>query len=97
MSEPKLCKAYSQYGASMGRIDNITEKNHPVKFKLYRVSIDCGGYDNGGAYWGNGGGRLYRAYGDGEEFIQEMFFRAFNREDAKQQVLYIYPQASFYK
>lgn len=92
----KLPKAHSQYGASMGRRDNITETAFPVKFHLRRVRLDSGGYDNGGAYWGHGA-PLYYAWGDGEEERQEMFFRAHSREDAKQQLRGAFPNCTFYR
>ena len=47
----KFPSGCSQYGAQMGRRDNITENNFPVKFRLFEVELDSGGYDNGGAYW----------------------------------------------
>ena len=47
-------KAYSQYGASMGRPDCINEADTVVKILLERVRLDSGGYDLGGAYWGHG-------------------------------------------
>lgn len=93
----KFPKAYSQYGSSMGRRDNITEVTFPVKFHLERVLLDSGGYDNGGAYWGNGCGWLYYAHGDGAEEVQEMFFRAHNRDDAKTQVRAAFPNCTFYR
>jgi len=92
----KLVKAYSQYGASLGRKDNITETSYPVKFHLQRVYLDCGGYDNGGAYWGQGT-PLYRAWGDGSEEQQEVFFRAHSRNDAKIQLRGAFPNCKFYR
>ncbi len=50
MAEHKFSKAYSQYGASMGRPSEALEG----KVKLFQVRLDSGGYDNGGAYWGPG-------------------------------------------
>jgi hypothetical protein len=90
-------KAYSQYGASMGRRDNITESACTIKFHLQRVPLDSGGYDPGGAYWGLGCGWLYYAHGDGAEEVQEMFFRAHNRDDAKTQVRAAFPNCTFYR
>lgn len=45
----------SRYGAPMGRraaghIDTDT----PKSVRLFRVNLDSGGYDDGGAYWGLG-------------------------------------------
>lgn len=92
----KFPKAYSQYGSSMGRRDNIIEVTFPVKFHLERVLLDSGGYDNGGAYWGLGD-PLYVAFGEGELEVQEMFFRAKSRDDAKTQVRGAFPAATFYR
>ena len=89
-------KAYSQYGASMGRRDNITESACTIKFHLQRVPLDSGGYDPGGAYWGLGD-PLYVAFGEGELEVQEMFFRAKSRDDAKTQVRGAFPAATFYR
>ena len=88
--------ACNQYGASMGRRDNMTETNFPVKFHLERIRLDSGGYDNGGAYWGNGA-PLYYAHGDGAEERQEVFLRAYNRDDAKKQLRAAYHKCSFYR
>lgn len=89
-------KACSQYGASMGRRDNITESACTIKFHLQRVPLDSGGYDPGGAYWGLGD-PLYVAFGEGELEVQEMFFRAKSRDDAKTQVRGAFPAATFYR
>ena len=62
-------KACSQYGASMGRRDNITEALAVEKLHLQRVRLDSGGYDPGGAYWGHGA-PLFVAWGDGTEEVQ---------------------------
>ena len=92
----KLSKACSKYGASMGRSSHISEKHYPVKFHLRQVPLDSGGYDNGGAYWGIVT-TLYRAWGDGAESVQEMFFRATTRAKAKCAVLGTFPNARFYR
>ena len=89
-------KAYSQYGSSMGRRDNITESACTIKFHLQRVPLDSGGYDPGGAYWGLGD-PLYVAFGEGELEVQEMFFRAKSRDGAKTQVRGAFPAATFYR
>ena len=53
MPEYKFEKAYSQYGASMGR-SNYGRLDVARRVRLFRVRLDAGGYDNGGAYWGLG-------------------------------------------
>ncbi len=55
MSGPKLSKACGRDGASMGRRSgHALDKSLPFKFRLYRIPINSGGYDSGGAYWGTG-------------------------------------------
>jgi len=92
----KLSKAYDQYGAQLGRRSNTSEATALVKMHLQRVPLDSGGYDSGGAYWGTGA-PLYRAWGDGPTEEQEVFLRAAGRSGAKQEVLFRFPNARFYK
>ena len=89
-------KAYSQYGASMGRRDIITEPLTVKKLHLQRVRLDSDGYDPGGAYWGHGA-PLYVAWRDGDEEVQEMFFRAGDRDEAKEIVKAVFKNAKFYR
>jgi len=88
----KLPKAYSQYGASMGR-DSDSEPLQG-KLRLERVRL-TGGYDNGGAYWGIGL-PLFRAE---DSKGREKFFRAANRETAKALLRHGHPEGSitFYR
>jgi hypothetical protein len=45
----------SRYGAPMGRSESgYLETDEPRFVRLFRVRIDAGGYDDGGAYWGIG-------------------------------------------
>lgn len=45
----------SRYGAPMGRqADGFIETDLARFVRLYRVRLDSGGYDDGGAYWGLG-------------------------------------------
>lgn len=41
----------SKYGAPMGR--SGSPLGH-TRVRLFRVNLDSGGYDDGGAYWGHG-------------------------------------------
>lgn len=84
--------AHSQYGASMGRRDNVAEALDVKKLHLERVRLDSGGYDPGGAYWGLGA-PLYVAWGDG----QEMFFRARDRREANEIAKGVFKHAEFYR
>ena len=62
------------YGAPMGRRES---PHHEGKIRLFRVRLDSGGYDNGGAYWGLGKA-LYCALSDGGM----QFTRARSRAEA---------------
>lgn len=51
----KLPTVSSRYGSPMGRAnDGNIETCLPRFVRLFRVNLDIGGYDNGGAYWGHG-------------------------------------------
>lgn len=68
-------------GAPMGRReDGYLETNIQRYVRLFRVNLDSGGYDEGGAYWGNARGEsLYCAIdGDGNR----QFVRASSRTRA---------------
>lgn len=41
-----------QYGAPMGRAEWPTKPKERKSVCLFRVNLDCGGYDDGGAYFG---------------------------------------------
>lgn len=45
----------SRYGAPMGRhsVPDLDTTRGTVR--LFKVNLDSGGYDDGGAYWGHGG------------------------------------------
>ena len=82
--EPTLGKAYSQYGASMGRGAYGQEEEIEGRVYATRIRLDSGGYDKGGAYWGSGA-PLYHVYDQGGRF--ERFVRASSSKAAKEQVL----------
>lgn len=65
----------SKYGAPMGRASFGTPENAEGKIRVFRVNLDSGGYDDGGAYWGVGA-PLFCAT-DGADFRQ--FTRANGR------------------
>jgi len=100
MKIPKLDNVSSTYGAPMGRRDSIMEPDTKIKFSLRAMRMVDGDYDEGGAYWGAGNsqiGWMYHAIGEGVDYINEMFIRAKNREDAKRQVLEVFENAKFYR
>ena len=82
----------SMYGASMGRRDTDIPRNTTAKLRLYRVPLNSGGYDPGGAYWGTGT-PLYCAELNTDESTMIEYFRAYDREDAKSR----FPSARFYR
>lgn len=92
-------------GAPMGRLESrpgYPDRDKPLKFHLTRVKIDAGGYDIGGAYWGLGA-PLYCAEccqwieSEERDIYALRFYRANNRDAAKQAVKTDFPNASFYR
>ena len=65
-------------GAPMGRAERREAPTKPHSVRVFRVHLDSGGYDDGGAYWGleSRGALLYCAT-DGENY--RMFCRAESR------------------
>lgn len=78
---PTIDKGYSEYGASMGR---SAWRGHPEgKVTLYKLPIDQGGYDPGGAYWG-GPDNIYYAVDEGGQF--RYFTRAKDIDEARRHI-----------
>ena len=44
----------ARYGAPMGRPHARWLDDEPKSIRLFKVRLDSGGYDDGGAYWGSG-------------------------------------------
>lgn len=63
------------YGSPMGRRDHGPFSGEPRSVRLFRVRLDAGGYDDGGAYWGHGK-PLFCATDDAD-------FRRFVRADSR--------------
>jgi hypothetical protein len=104
MSRLSLSNACTRYGASMGR-DSTSDRDlrmidgEPVKLSLQRVALNSGGYDSGGAYWGQGE-PLWRAAGDVDVVGLDgvtLFLRARDREHAKSLVRAKLRAARFYR
>lgn len=78
----QFCLVSSRYGAPMGRSPYGIPSDCPLRaIRLFKVNLDSGGYDDGGAYWGGDFGTdpLYCArYGD----TYRAFTRAYSREHA---------------
>lgn len=49
-----LPQVSTRHGAPMGRTNAALDYSEPNSIKLFKVVLDAGGYDNGGAYWGKG-------------------------------------------
>ena len=86
----KLEEVSGKYGAPMGRQGYYGAPDGQL-IHIQHVPLDEG-YDDGGAYWGCGQ-PLWWAYDDDGEY--EAFFRASNREAAKNVVLDEIPDAKF--
>lgn len=96
----------SRYGAPMGRPtrDTFTDKQGKTykltvapdarPFNLVRVRLNQGGYDAGGAYWGNDE-PLY--YFEGPLSDISGYVRGWTREAAKKAVRAMHPHARFYR
>lgn len=85
-------------GSQMGRRSwRGHDANTSVKVWLRRMKMSaCGCYDEQGAYWGQGA-PLYWANFDIGETNEDMFFRAYSRDDAKAKVREQLPNARFYR
>lgn len=75
----KMENVSSKYGAPMGRRDYGNTPENGIR--LFRVYLDAGGYDNGGAYWGLGM-PLYCA----EKDDYQRFIRAASRKEAAEKL-----------
>ena len=95
---PGLPKSSSKYGAPMG-YNNRVHPGCDDKLYLKKVSIDSGGYDNTGRYFGLGGDSLYHFVSCEEETNGEIqgFIRAINRQSAKESILELMPNVSFFR
>lgn len=88
MPEYKFPNGATRYGADMGRRSHHSEPRAHVgsKLRLFKVALDTGGYDNGGAYWGTGE-PLWCCMGEslhGDRI--EFYLRAKDRDAAKDRV-----------
>ena len=94
-----LRRGCNQYGASMGRSDTVPENPAaPVRLSLVRLRWIDGDYDAGGAYWGGTPGTwIFRAIGDAEDVVAELYVRASSREEAKTLIRRRVPGATFYR
>lgn len=77
-------------GASLGRPNRGDAVPQLARWTLQRVRLDQGGYDRGGAYWGQGERLYWASCSD-----VERFFRAPDRDSAKATVRSEFPDARF--
>lgn len=94
----------SKYGAPMGRrsdhLSGLIVTKTDSRFTLKRISLDSGGYDSGGAYWGCGRPLFYWAVTITEDETTDEcsgFFRAKDRDAAKKHIIDMHPAARFYR
>lgn len=90
---PELPRVGGRYGAPMGRRSDAPCDMAPpaTPFDVRRVTLDSGGYDAGGAYWGTGE-PLYIAtatHADGDAVT--VYRRAVNRDHMESQLRADYP------
>jgi len=76
-----------KYGAPMGRRE-FYNPEYMAAARLFRVRLDSGGYDDGGAYWGLGE-PLWCCMQRDHGF--QVFFRASSRRAAAEYVAAEYP------
>ena len=97
----KLSKGCSKYGAQMGRSNVLPDdKDQSIKLHLVYLPFVDGDYDQGGAYWGyTQGTRIYCAHAGLDDVDVRVFVRAsaWDRNDAKEKVRELLPNARFYR
>ena len=85
-----LAKVDGSRGAPMGRVTLVA--NPLARCRLFKVRLDSGGYDRGGAYWG-GPDNLYCIFAAG----MMGFCRAADRDAAKKIFKGRYPSIKFFR
>jgi hypothetical protein len=105
----KLRKAYSRRGADHGRPAYFpADRQAHVTLRLIKLRLDSGGYDAGGAYWGSRvrGYSLYWAESIDKFAMEcrgvlsgtvELAVDARSRDDAKNAIRRMLPNAGFYR
>lgn len=79
MANKQFNQVNTSYGAPMGRPENgYISVDVPRSIRLFRVNLDSGGYDDGGAYWGHGDPLYCARDNDGNQW----FTRAYSRRAA---------------
>ena len=94
----KTDNACSPRGAAMGRKSwGLTEhRTKPMMMYVQRIKLIGGGYDLGGAYWGDGSiYPLFCAWA--EDIDARVFVRAKDREEAKLKIKDSFVNAKFFR
>lgn len=86
-------------GAAMGRSTCRGDVLHDGKLTLRKVSLNSGGYDSNGTYFGHGEPLFWYASDDSIEpdAIIDGMIRAKDRNAAKALILQKYPDVKFYR
>ena len=98
----KLEKRPAKYGAEMGRINVLPSAlNADPKLHLEKMDMIDGDYDNGGVYFGKVKGLdMYVAWRERDHtspLAIRIYVKTVSREQAKEHVLGILPNARFYR
>ena len=89
MNANTLPELSCRYGAPMGRVSEIAEFPNQKIF-VQHVPLHDGGYDSGGAYWGEGQ-PIFWYHSD--DSATSAFIRADSFEEAKSKILNILPSS----
>lgn len=93
-NDPKGWCGDARRGAAMGRPSLVGSPDFAGKLTLQRKPLDSGGYDQNGTYFGIGKPIYWYASDDG---TIDRVLRAADRIEAKEQILKMYPKATFYR
>lgn len=78
-------------GAPMGRWTYNKFRLVARSIRCFKVNLDTGGYDDGGAYWGHGGGSLYCLDQPEQDqrdwFDRPVYFRVFVRASSRAEAM----------
>lgn len=93
-NDPKGWCGDIKRGAALGRPTIAGDSSFAGKLYLRHITLDSGGYDRNGTYFGHGARLFWCSDADGNV---DRMLRAPNRDAAKSQILELYPQAKFFR
>jgi hypothetical protein len=94
-SDPRGWCGDPKRGAALGRPSiHTAPQNFVGKLHVSRVYLDAGGYDSNGTYFGTGTPIYWCASEDG---TIDYMLRAWDRDQAKTEILVLYPKARFFR